>query len=81
MHSIPFPLLQSRLIIASILTFYGDINDVYHLLQITSHKTRAYILNANGLKGFLVPTVTSVLKKALADDELADVTEYQRVDM
>ena len=45
--------LQARLAIGIILGFaaYGD--EVLQLMQTLSHSTRAYIINANGLKGFV----------------------------
>ena len=45
--------VQSRHATAVILSFYGFDSEVCYLMQIMSHKTRAYIVNTDGLKGFL----------------------------
>ena len=46
--------LKARLPIAIVLEFVGYREEVWPLLQIISHGTRAYIWNAVGLKGFVV---------------------------
>ena len=45
--------LRSRLPIAVILGFLGHRHEVVPILQSLSHGTRAYIINADGLPGFL----------------------------
>ena len=45
--------LQARLPIGIILGFTGFRYEVYQIMQTLSHSTRAYIVNANGLNGFL----------------------------
>lgn len=46
--------LQARPPIGIILGFFGYREKVINLLQILSHSTRAYIINAGGLPGFLI---------------------------
>ena len=46
--------ITARASCAIILAFYGYSSDVVALLQELSHKTRAYIWNAQGLPGFLI---------------------------
>ena len=61
--SLPFGKIQSRHAIAMMLSYFGSNEEVYDIMRRTSHKTRAYIINAEGLKGFLVPySVTSALR-------------------
>ena len=61
---IPFGPLQSRNVAATVLSYLGSNDEVYELMRTTSHKTRAYMTNAKGLKGYLVPfSVTSVLRR------------------
>ena len=48
-HKKKFPFgqqLQTRVGVAVILSFLGDNETVYYLLQRMSHKTRAYLINA-----------------------------------
>ena len=48
----PIPGIQSRVALAEIFSFMDYKDRVCHLLQRLNHKTRAYIVNAEGLKGF-----------------------------
>ena len=50
---LPFS-LKSRNGVAIVFSFYGDSEKVGIFMQKASHKTRAYYVNANGLKGFIV---------------------------
>ena len=45
--------LKARLPIGIILGFTGYRHEILHLMMNISHATRAYIVNANGLSGFL----------------------------
>ena len=76
LKKLPFSKLQSRLVVAKVLSYFGDSDQVYYLMQTTSHRTRAYITNASGLKGFLVRGVISILKEAESSGELKKVTRY-----
>ena len=62
LRCLPFGVLKSRNASAVMLSFYGTSEIVYQMLRAVSHKTRAYITNAVGLKGFLIPTITPVLR-------------------
>ena len=46
--------LRARLPIGVILGFYGYSYEVMRLMQVLSHGTRAYIINENGLPGFVI---------------------------
>ena len=50
---LPFPLLQARTVTAIILAYYGYKHETLSMLQTLNHKSRAYIVNADGLQGFL----------------------------
>ena len=50
---LPFS-LKSRNGVAIVFSFYGDSEKVGTFMQRASQKTRAYYINANGLKGFIV---------------------------
>ena len=67
--------LKTRHGIAIVLAFYGDNEEVSEFMQAASHTTRAYIVNANGLIGFLAPSIIEILKKAVVDKELGEVTK------
>ena len=88
---LPLGNLQARVGVATVLSYYGTNERVYYLLQRTTHKTRAYIINAVGLKGFLVPppSVSEILysvKKSESDkkhewEEFQNSTMYQHIDL
>ena len=46
--------IGARLPIGIILGFYGFLYDVMELMKYLSHGTRAYIINADGLPGFVL---------------------------
>ena len=48
------PFLKARFPNAVILSYLGFRHEVIPIMQIISHTTRAYIINADCLKGFLV---------------------------
>lgn len=58
---------------AVVLSFYGDSEKVDEFMQKASHRTRAYHVNANLLKGFLVLSIITILKRAEARQELDKV--------
>ena len=59
------------------LSYLGDKEEVYGLMRVTSHKTRAYIKNADGLKGFLVASsIAHVLRPLAGTEELKKLAEY-----
>ena len=49
--------IQARLPIGIVLRFAGFKNEMVPMLQSISHVTRAYIINADGLNGFLIGIV------------------------
>ena len=51
--SLPIRCLQSRPASATVFSFYGYKHEVCWLLQRLNHKTRAYIVNSDGLRGFV----------------------------
>ena len=52
-RKLPFGNLKTRNGTAIVLSYYGNNVEVFELMQTTSHLSRAFIINANGLKGFL----------------------------
>ena len=71
---LPFGALQSRHVTAIMLSYFGSNDWVYELMRCTSHKTRAYIKNAKGLKGFLVPFSVSSVLRTLAQNRNGELT-------
>ena len=64
------------------LSYYGCDVAVYSLMQRISHKSRAYIFNAGGLKAFLVQNRTaSILISAINNNELEKVMRNQEIDI
>ena len=79
--SLPFGNLNSRNGVAIVLSFFGCSQEVLYLMQRFNHKSRAYISNAGGLKGFLVPQIIAILKEANRNGEIQYVARYQKVDI
>ena len=81
--SLPFNPLNARPVIANFLTFLGYRHEVIPLLQVLSHKTRAYTINANGLEGFLIATpVTLAIDHLIANDNIRyEITRFQLIDL
>ena len=44
--SLPFGELKSRVVVATLLSYYGDTQEVYGLLQWLSHRARAFIVSS-----------------------------------
>ena len=64
------------------LSYLGDREEIYGLMRTLSHKTRAYITNAKGLKGFLISSsILNTLKPLNNPAELKKVALYQHIDM
>ena len=64
------------------LSYLGDQEEVYGLMRVTSHRTRAYIKNADGLKGFLVASsIAHVLRPLTGTEDLKKLAEYQHIDI
>ena len=65
LSAIPFS-LKTRHGIATVLGFMGDFEAVSDLMQYASHGTRAYWVNAQGLRGFVVKSgVMELLKRGI----------------
>ena len=79
LHSLPFGKFQTRLGIAKVLGYYGFRPDVYTLMQKLSHQTRAFIINAKGLKGFVVPFNVIEFLENTDDERFNEVTQHQHV--
>ena len=77
---LPVPSIKSRLVLATIWSFYGYNTGVSWLMQRLSHKTRAYFFNAKLLKGFLEPCISGFLLNA-TKEEKDQLTEHHNVDL
>ena len=63
--------LQARLPIGSILSFAGYHHQIMPLMQTLSHSTRAYIINADGLRGFVL--VFDIMNFLKVEDEASQL--------
>ena len=69
--------IQARPPIGIILGFVGYSYQVIPLMQVLSHGTRAFIVNAKGLPGFMLAfDVVKFLKEADAAGQLAHAREW-----
>ena len=74
--------LEARLPIGVILGFIGYRDQVLPLLQTLSHATRAYIINAEGLPGFVIAfDIMEPLKEADQARKFDRVKKWQDIDM
>ena len=81
---LPFGHLKSRHVVAVMLSYLGTDEIVYDIMRKTSHKTRAYITNAGGLKGFIVNiSVTSAMRNLAKNrnGELSKALQYHQVNI
>ena len=68
--------------VAITLSYYGYREQVYDMMQKCSHKTRAYIVNATGLRGaanlrgFLIPTVVATIRRIRSGSEFIKIAKY-----
>ena len=62
-------------------SYYGDSSEVANFMQKASNKIRAYYVNANGLNGFVVISIVTILRKTDKNSELAEVTKHQELDL
>ena len=68
---LPLHDLQSRNVTGTVLSYVDHREEVVVILQNLSHKTRAYIINAAGLKGYLVwEPIKRILKEAKASGRI-----------
>ena len=75
--------IQSRLATALIFSYVGNQHQVPGILQKLSHRTRAYIVNADGLKGFLIRLgkVAGIIHNAERMGRLKEVLRWQQVEI
>ena len=80
----PFGSIYAREPIARVFGYVGFIDEVIPILQVMSHKTRAFICNpsANFLQGFLYKKeIIKILKRADACKQLEVVKRWQIFDL
>ena len=61
---IPFTGLESRACIATVFSYYGYSEEVSDFMKRASHQTRAYFVNADKLRGFLMRSIITDLREA-----------------
>ena len=82
LKALPFGKLQSRVAIATVLSFFDLSDQVSDNMQIISHKTRAFFVNASGLKAFIVPyTILGQMQAAQKIGKLEEVNKLHLFDM
>ena len=82
MKVLPFKGIQSRHVIAVMLSYYDHAEKVYVVMRKMSHQSRAYIVNAGGLKGFLIrEPVMWALLSAEEEDSINLISAWQCVNM
>ena len=73
---------QSRLSIGEVLSFVGYRHEVLPILQKLSHGTRAYVWNADGLKGFVQRIdICVILNRVAKTKEYQEMTKFQVFDL
>ena len=78
---LPFGSLQARAPIGTVFGFFGYSHEVHDLLSTLSHSTRAFIVNAEGLRGFVKLSIVSVLRSAELSGDLIKATRFMYVDI
>ena len=74
--------LEARPPIGIILGLAGYNNQVIPLLQKISHGTRAFVVNADGLSGFVLPyDILKHLKEADENGQLEHARQWQIIDI
>ena len=74
--------LEARLPIGIILGYLGFRHEVVRLMQTISNATRAYIINADGLRGFLIEMdILKALREADESKQLENVRRWQEFDL
>ena len=74
--------VEARLPIANILSYSGYQHQVMPLMQNISHTTRVYVINANGLPGFVQTfDIAKHLKAADEAGQLKRARMYQLINM
>ena len=62
------------------MSYYGFRLDVYRLMQTLSHQSRAFITNANGLKGFIQSFDLTRFLEIAEGEKFEEANRYQHVD-
>ena len=82
LKALPFGKLESRVAIATVLSYFDLSDYVSNSMQAISHRTRAFFVNAGGLNGFIVRyTFRSQLQAVLKVSKLEEVTKLQQFDI
>jgi len=68
-------------VVAKIFSYFGDNDDVSIIMQNLSHKTRAYFVNADGLKGFLQDGPVRQLSDAKVTGKLKYLMRHQHIEL
>ena len=77
LKEMPFKGIDGRLSMAIFWSYAGYKEDVLDKLQVLSHRSRAYIYNANGLNGFLVEKrIIRTLELAKKDGSFDEWSRY-----
>ena len=78
----PFDGIESPNAMATIWMFVDYKYQAIEILQKLSHRSRAYIWNSNGLRGFLITRtdVASILEQAQEDGSLEDINAWHNID-
>ena len=73
--------MQARAPIGIVFSFFGYSHEVHDLMSTMSHTTRAFIVNAEGLRGFVKLSIVSVLRSAELSGELIKPTRFVNIDI
>ena len=57
-------------------SFYGYSDEVRDLMKTLSHKTRAYYINALGIKGFVKISIFEVIRRFDENEAIKKVSKY-----
>ena len=78
----PFDGVNAREAMATIWSFVGWKHEIIEILQKLSQRSRAYLYNANGLRGFaLEMRVMRVVKKLAAKNLLDEISKWQCINL
>ena len=69
--------MSARPPIAHIMSYYGYSDEVMQLMKTLAHATWAYIINANGLHGFVIQVpLIKILKDADKEDKFQQARKW-----
>ena len=78
---LPVPSIKSRLVLATIWSFYGYNIEVSFIMQRLNHKTRAYIINEGLLKGFIKQYSFKNILLFSTKEEKEQLTKHHNVNL